>query len=58
MSQRKINATKRTIISGQARNTNLKQGTFYYLEKDGMNENKDYLKHKPYACDLNGKGRG
>lgn len=52
MSRRKINATKRTIISGQARNTNLKQGTFYYLEKEGMNENKDYLRHKPYACDL------
>lgn len=52
MSQRKINATKRTVVSGQARNTNLKQGTFYYLEKEGMNENKDYLRHKPYVCDL------
>jgi len=58
MSQRKIDTTKRSIISTALRTTKRRQGLFYALEKEAQ-ENKlkngfDYSKHQPYKCDMKG----
>ena len=58
MSQRKIDTTKRSIISTALRTTKRRQGLFYALEKEAQ-ENKsnvgfNYLKHQPYKCDMKG----
>jgi len=57
MSQRKIDTTKRSIISTALRTTKRRQGLFYALEKEAHERSVefDYLKHKPYKCDMKGK---
>ena len=57
MSQRKIDTTKRSIISTALRTTKRRQGLFYALEKEAQERSVgfDYLKHKPYKCDMKGK---
>jgi len=57
MSQRKIDTTKRSITSTALRTTKRRQGLFYALEKEAQERSVefDYLKHKPYKCDMKGK---
>jgi len=59
MSQRKIDTTKRSIISTALRTTKRRQGLFYALEKEAQERSVgfDYLKHKPYKCDIERGGK-